>query len=148
MIELNGTPNKGKLGANAIIGVSIAVAPALLTDYLNVPLYQILRWLQYESITKHQWWTLSMVVLTLTRQSLSRIHDLASRRTKLQRSTSLGSEIFHELKSILHKRRFSNCSWYWRWFSSNFWRDWRWRRNYLRSYQERWKKLEPIKMYS
>lgn len=37
MIELDGTPNKGKLGANAILGVSIAVARAA-ADYLNVPL--------------------------------------------------------------------------------------------------------------
>ncbi|WP_124058036.1 phosphopyruvate hydratase [Vaginisenegalia massiliensis] len=41
MIELDGTPNKGKLGANAILGVSIAVARAA-ADYLNVPLYQYL----------------------------------------------------------------------------------------------------------
>ena len=38
MIELDGTPNKGKLGANAILGVSIAVARAA-ADYLDQPLY-------------------------------------------------------------------------------------------------------------
>ncbi|MGX7395107.1 MULTISPECIES: phosphopyruvate hydratase [Carnobacterium] len=41
MIELDGTPNKGKLGANAILGVSIAVARAA-ADYLDLPLYQYL----------------------------------------------------------------------------------------------------------
>ena len=41
MIELDGTPNKGKLGANAILGVSIAVARAA-ADYLDQPLYQYL----------------------------------------------------------------------------------------------------------
>lgn len=41
MIELDGTPNKAKLGANAILGVSIAVARAA-ADYLDVPLYQYL----------------------------------------------------------------------------------------------------------
>lgn len=41
MIELDGTPNKGKLGANAILGVSIAVARAA-ADYLGVPLYHYL----------------------------------------------------------------------------------------------------------
>ena len=41
MIELDGTPNKGKLGANAILGVSIAVARAA-ADYLEVPLYTYL----------------------------------------------------------------------------------------------------------
>ncbi|HON55317.1 MAG TPA: phosphopyruvate hydratase, partial [Bacteroidales bacterium] len=37
MIELDGTPNKSKLGANAILGVSLAVAKAA-ADYLQIPL--------------------------------------------------------------------------------------------------------------
>ncbi|NLM04313.1 MAG: phosphopyruvate hydratase [Clostridiales bacterium] len=41
MIELDGTPNKGKLGANAILGVSIAVARAA-AETLGLPLYQYL----------------------------------------------------------------------------------------------------------
>lgn len=41
MIELDGTPNKARLGANAILGVSIACAKAA-ASYLNVPLYQYL----------------------------------------------------------------------------------------------------------
>ena len=41
MIELDGTPNKGKLGANAILGVSIAVARAA-ADFLEIPLYNYL----------------------------------------------------------------------------------------------------------
>jgi enolase len=39
MIELDGTPNKGKLGANGILGVSLAVARAA-ANYLDLPLYQ------------------------------------------------------------------------------------------------------------
>jgi len=39
MIELDGTPNKSKLGANAILGVSLATARAA-ADYLGIPLYQ------------------------------------------------------------------------------------------------------------
>jgi enolase len=39
MIELDGTPNKGRLGANAILGVSLAVARAAATD-LGLPLYR------------------------------------------------------------------------------------------------------------
>ncbi|MEY9140911.1 phosphopyruvate hydratase [Mammaliicoccus lentus] len=41
MIALDGTPNKGKLGANAILGVSIAVAHAA-ADFLGQPLYKYL----------------------------------------------------------------------------------------------------------
>jgi enolase len=39
MIELDGTPNKAKLGANAILGVSLAVAKAT-AECLNLPLYR------------------------------------------------------------------------------------------------------------
>lgn len=41
MIALDGTPNKGKLGANAILGVSMAVAKAA-AEALDLPLYQYL----------------------------------------------------------------------------------------------------------
>lgn len=41
MIELDGTPNKAKLGANAILGVSMAVAKAA-ANALDIPLYQYL----------------------------------------------------------------------------------------------------------
>jgi len=41
MIDLDGTENKGKLGANAILGVSMAVARAA-ADYLDMPLYKYL----------------------------------------------------------------------------------------------------------
>ncbi len=41
MIALDGTPNKAKLGANAILGVSMAVSRAA-ADYLDVPLYKYL----------------------------------------------------------------------------------------------------------
>jgi enolase len=41
MIELDGTPNKGKLGANAILGVSLAAAKAA-ADSAGLPLYRYL----------------------------------------------------------------------------------------------------------
>lgn len=39
LIELDGTPNKGRIGANAILGTSLAVARAA-SDSLNIPLFQ------------------------------------------------------------------------------------------------------------
>ena len=39
MIELDGTPNKSRLGANAILGVSLAVAKAA-ADAAGLPLYR------------------------------------------------------------------------------------------------------------
>ncbi len=41
MIELDGTPNKGRLGANAILGVSLAAAKAAAADS-GLPLYRYL----------------------------------------------------------------------------------------------------------
>ena len=41
LIELDGTPNKGRLGANAILGVSLAVAKAAAAD-AGVSLYRYL----------------------------------------------------------------------------------------------------------
>src|SRR4029077_3531725 len=41
MIELDGTPNKGKLGANAVLGVSLAVAKAA-AEACSLPLYRYL----------------------------------------------------------------------------------------------------------
>ena len=41
MIRLDGTPNKGRLGANAILGVSLAVAKAAALS-IGLPLYQYL----------------------------------------------------------------------------------------------------------
>ncbi len=39
MIELDGTPNKSKLGANAILGISLAVAKAAANE-MGLPLYR------------------------------------------------------------------------------------------------------------
>lgn len=39
MLELDGTPTKSKLGANAILGVSLAIAKAA-ANYLDIPLYR------------------------------------------------------------------------------------------------------------
>ena len=45
MIEADGTPNKTKFGANAILGVSLAVAKAA-AEALSLPLYKLHRRLQ------------------------------------------------------------------------------------------------------
>ena len=60
MIELDGTPNKGKLGANAMLAVSMAVAKAAAEEAVTtiVPLY---RWHQCQNIAYtddeySKWW--------------------------------------------------------------------------------------------
>src|SRR5436853_5179052 len=49
MIELDGTPNKGALGANAILGVSLAIAKAA-ANTLEQPLYRYLRGLSARTL--------------------------------------------------------------------------------------------------
>ncbi len=60
MIELDGTPNKGKLGANAILGVSMAVAHAA-ADFRRSSIIPLPWWIQCKTITNsndehHQRW--------------------------------------------------------------------------------------------
>ena len=60
MIALDGTKNKGKLGANAILGVSMAVAHAA-ADFVGLPLYRYLGGFNSKDITNsndehHQRW--------------------------------------------------------------------------------------------
>ena len=59
MIDLDGTPNKSKLGANAILGVSLAVAKAAAEE-LGLSLFRLYRWCkcQHTSCANdeyHQW---------------------------------------------------------------------------------------------
>ena len=68
MIELDGTANKARLGANAILGVSLAVAKAAAEE-LGLPLYQYLG-----GVNSSKWW------LTLRcSYSIPRVYDITSR---------------------------------------------------------------------
>lgn len=103
MIALDGTENKGKLGANAILGVSIAAARAA-ADELGVPLYNYLGGFNAKVLP-----TPMMNIINGGSHSdapiASRIHDRTSWCTYIQRSRfPLGAEIFHALKKILKAR--------------------------------------------
>ena len=71
MIALDGTDTKSNLGANAILGVSLAVAKAA-ADYLDLPLYKYIggcnSYVLPVPMIEHQ----STAVLTLTLPSASR----------------------------------------------------------------------------
>ena len=70
MIELDGTPTKSKLGANAILGVSLAVAQTA-AKALNIPLYRYIGGAN-TYVLPVPMMILSMVVLTLMLLSHSR----------------------------------------------------------------------------
>ena len=100
MIELDGTANKSNLGANAILGVSLAIAHAA-ADYLKIPLYRYLG-----GVCAH--------VLPVPMMNILNGGKHAADSTDFQefmivpvgagnfsKTIQMGSEIYHNLKSIL-----------------------------------------------
>ena len=103
MIELDGTPNKGKLGANAILGVSIAVARAA-ADFLNIPLYQYLGGFNTKLLP-----TPMMNIINGGSHSDAPIAFqgfmiIPSGAESFKEALRWGAEIFHALKSLLSER--------------------------------------------
>ena len=98
MLALDGTPNKSKLGANAILGVSLAVARAA-ADSAKLPLYQYLSkgTCQVDARADVQYFERRRA-RQLARHRLSGVHDRACRRAELPRSIRWGSEIYQSLK--------------------------------------------------
>jgi enolase len=106
MIELDGTPNKGRLGANAILGVSLAVARAA-AEASGVPLY---RWLGGTGAT-----TLPVPLMNVINGGAHADNKLDPQEfmicpvgfASFAEALRAGAEIFHTLKSILKKKGLS-----------------------------------------
>ena len=103
MIELDGTPNKGKLGANAILGVSIAGARAA-ADYLNVPLYKYLGGFNTKVLPTPMMNIVNGGSHSDAPIAFQEFMILPVGAPSFKEALRWGAEIFHELKSILHKR--------------------------------------------
>jgi enolase len=103
LVELDGTPNKGRLGANAILGVSLAAAKAAAAD-AGVPLY---RWLGGEDAR-----TLPVPMLNVVNGGAHAQNSLDLQEFMLVPAGAgtfadalrIGSEVFHALKALLHER--------------------------------------------
>jgi len=100
MIALDGTPNKSRLGANAVLGVSLALAKAAAAAKRAVALSLCRRHrgaAPAGADDEHRQWR------GARRQSdrLSGIHDHAGGGGHVRRSLRAGSEIFHTLKAAL-----------------------------------------------
>ncbi len=108
MIELDGTPNKGKLGANAILGVSMAVAKAA-AELSNLPLYRYLggagaRTLPVPMMNilnggKHADNNVDFQEFMIQPWGFERFGD----------AMRAGVEIYHSLKKVLHKNKMSTA---------------------------------------
>ncbi len=102
MIDLDGTENKGKLGANAILGVSIACARAA-ADYLGTPLYNY-----FGGCNAHQLPLPMMNILNGGAHAdfcidFQEIMILPIGATSIREAVRMGAEVFHALKTILKK---------------------------------------------
>ena len=100
MIALDGTPNKGKLGANAILAVSIAVAHAA-ADELEVPLYNYIG-----GFNAHVMPTPMMNVINGCAHSTNKVDFqefmiMPVGAPSMKEAVRMGSETFHHLQAIL-----------------------------------------------
>lgn len=104
MIQLDGTPNKSKLGANAILGVSLACAHAAARAK-KMPLYQYLRWV-YDLRFKGYWMPLPTMNVLNGGAHAGWILDfqefmIVPKQRKFKERVRCGAEIFHVLGKLL-----------------------------------------------
>ena len=102
MIALDGTPNKSKLGANAILGVSLAVAKAA-AEYLGMPLYRY--------IGGTNTYTLPVPMMNIINGGSHSDAPVAFQEFMIRpvgapsyrEGLRMGAEVFHALKKVLHE---------------------------------------------
>ncbi|MEV9641500.1 phosphopyruvate hydratase [Mammaliicoccus sciuri] len=103
LIELDGTSNKGKLGANAILGVSMAVAHAA-ADYLDVPLYQYLGGFNAKQLPVPMMNILNGGEHADNNVDIQEFMIMPVGAESFRHALRMGAEIFHSLKSVLHEK--------------------------------------------
>lgn len=108
MIELDGTKTKSKLGANAILGVSLAVAKAA-ADYLEIPLYRY--------IGGTNTYTLPVPMMNIINAGQHSDAPIAFQEfmirpvgaSSFKEGIRMGTEVFHSLKAVLKSRGLSTA---------------------------------------
>ena len=103
MIALDGTPNKSKLGANAILGVSLAVARAAAEE-LGLPLYRYVG-----GVSAH---TLPVPMMNIINAGAHSDAPIAFQEFMIMpvnakdfsHAIQMGAEVFHNLKKVLHDK--------------------------------------------
>ncbi|MEK3980619.1 phosphopyruvate hydratase [Psychrobacillus sp. FSL K6-2836] len=102
MIELDGTENKGNLGANAILGVSIAVAHAA-ADYLDIPLYQYLGGFNSKQLPVPMMNIVNGGEHADNNVDIQEFMVMPVGAESFRHALRMGAEIFHSLKSVLQE---------------------------------------------
>ncbi|MEX0909230.1 MAG: phosphopyruvate hydratase [Gemmatimonadaceae bacterium] len=106
MIELDGTPNKGKLGANAILAVSLAVARAAAED-TGLPLYRYLGGPMARTMPVPMMNILNGGAHATNTVDLQEFMVVPIGADTFADALRMGAEVFHSLKKVLVKRKLS-----------------------------------------
>jgi enolase len=112
MISVDGTPNKGKLGANAILAVSMAAARAAAASQ-KLPLYRYLA--KYSSVTGANILPVPMMNILNGGAHADNAVDpqefmaMPIGAKSFSEALRMGVEVFHNLKAVLHKRGYSTA---------------------------------------
>ena len=100
MLELDGTENKSKLGANAILGVSMSVAHAA-ADYHGLPLYQYLGGFNAKQLPTPMMNIINGGSHADNSVDFQEFMIMPTGAASFKESIRIGAEIFHALKKVL-----------------------------------------------
>jgi enolase len=103
MIELDGTENKSKLGANAILGVSMAVARAS-ADYLGVPLYQYIGGIRARELPVPMMNVINGGAHAQNPLDVQEFMIVPAGANSFKEAIRRGVEVFHTLKGVLKEK--------------------------------------------
>ena len=108
MIDLDGTPNKSILGANAILGVSLAAAHAAALE-LGMPLYRYLGGVSAKTLPVPMMNIINGGSHSDAPIAFQEFMIIPVKATSFLEAIKMGSEIFHHLKMVLHDRNLSTA---------------------------------------
>jgi len=106
MIELDGTANKSKLGANAILGVSMAAARAGAMAY-GLPLYRYLGGINARYLPVPMMNIINGGAHAANNLDIQEFMIIPFGAKSIAQAVQMGAETFHELKKILKDKRLS-----------------------------------------
>ena len=108
MIELDGTPNKSNLGANAILGVSLAAAKAAANE-LGLPLYRYVGGVSANTLPVPMMNIINGGSHSDAPIAFQEFMIMPVKATSFTHAMQMGTEIFHNLKKVLHDRGLSTA---------------------------------------
>ena len=108
MIDLDGTPNKSKLGANAILGVSLAAAKAAANE-LGMPLYRYIGGVSANTLPVPMMNIINGGSHSDAPIAFQEFMVIPVKAANFSQAMQMGSEIFHNLKKVLHDRNLSTA---------------------------------------